>query len=164
MKKAYLLVLKSNTVNGFLKPLLHGAISVGKKVREKTEISYGEVSVGSVAVELVKKRLKSLKDKIILVLGAGEMSQLVASSLAKQGAKTIIVSNRTYEKACHLAQVLKGKAIKFDRLEEGLKEADMVISSTAAPHYIIKNSLFKKIMEQRDKPILFIDLALPRDL
>lgn len=164
VKKAYRLALKSNTANGFLKPLLHGAISVGKKVREKTEISYGGVSVGSVAVELVKKRLKSLKDKIILVLGAGEMSQLVASSLAKEGAKTIIVSNRTYEKACHLAQVLKGKAIKFDRLEEGLKEADMVISSTAAPHYIIKKSLVKKIMEQRDKPLLFIDLALPRDL
>ncbi|MFQ5834506.1 MAG: glutamyl-tRNA reductase [bacterium] len=164
VKKAYGLALEANTANGFLKLLFHRAISVGKKVREKTQISSGRVSVGSVGVELARKTLKSLKDKIILILGAGKISELVVAGLAKEGAKTIIVSNRTYEKARHLAQTLKGKAIKFDKLEEGLKEADIVISSTAAPHYIIKKSLVQKIMDQRDKPLLFIDLALPRDV
>lgn len=164
VKKAYQLALERNTANGFLKLLFHRAISVGKKVRKKTEISYGRVSVGSVGVELAKKTLTNLKDKTILILGAGKISELVAANLAKQGVKAIIVSNRTYQKACDLAQTLKGKAIKFDKLEEGLQEADMVISSTTAPHYLIKKSLVKKIMEQRDKPLLFIDLALPRDV
>jgi glutamyl-tRNA reductase len=164
VKKAYRLALEANTANGFLKLLFHRAISVGKKVREKTEISYGRVSVGTVGVELARKRLKSLRNKIILILGAGKISELVAAGLAKEGVKAIIVSNRTYEKARHLAQTLKGKAIKFDKIEEGLKEADIVISSTSAPHYLIKKSLAKKIMDQRDKPLLFIDLALPRDV
>ena len=164
VKKAYRLALETNTANGFLKLLFHRAISVGKKVRERTEISRGKVSVGSVGVKLAKKALTSLRNKTILILGAGKISELVAASLAKEGVKAIIVSNRTYEKACHLAQTLKGRAIKFDRLEEGLKEADMVISSTCAPHYLIKKSLVKKTMNQRDKPLLFIDLALPRDV
>jgi glutamyl-tRNA reductase len=133
-------------------------------VREKTEISSGRVSVGSVGVELAKKTLTNLKDKTILILGAGKISELVVASLAKQGVKAIIVSNRTYQKARDLAQVFKGKAIKFDKLEEGLQEADMVISSTAAPRYLIKKSMVKKIMDGRDKSLLFIDLALPRDV
>jgi len=164
VKKAYRLALETNTTNGFLKLLFHRAISVGKKVRERTEISRGKVSVGSVGVKLARKTLTSLRNKTVLILGAGKISELVAASLAKEGVKAIIVSNRTYEKACDLAQTLKGKAIKFDRLEEGLKEADMVISSTSAPHYLIRKSLVKKIMDQRDKPLLFIDLALPRDV
>jgi len=164
VKKAYRLALETNTTNSFLKLLFHRAISVGKKVRERTEISRGKVSVGSVGVKLAKKTLTSLRNKTILILGAGKISELVAASLAQEGVKAIIVSNRTYEKACHLAQTLKGKAIKFDRLEEGLKEADIVISSTSAPRYLIKKSLVKKTMDQRDKPLLFIDLALPRDV
>jgi len=164
VKKAYRVALEANTTNGFLKFLFHRSISVGKKVREKTQISSGRISVGSVGVELAKKTLKSLKDKIILILGAGKISELVVAGLTKEGVKTIIVSNRTYEKARYLAQTLKGKAIKFDKLEEGLKEADIVISSTSAPHYLIKKSLVKKIMSRRDKPLLFIDLALPRDI
>jgi glutamyl-tRNA reductase len=137
---------------------------VGKKVRERTEISYGKVSVGSVGVGLAKKTLGNLKGKIILIVGAGEISELVAASLAKEGVKTIIVSNRTYGKARYLAQALKGKVIKFDKLDEGLKKADIVISSTAAPHYLIKRSMVKETMDTRDKPLLFIDLALPRDV
>lgn len=164
VKKAYQLALEVNTTNGFLKFLFHRSISVGKKAREKTGISYGRISVGSVGVELAKKTLKSLKDKIILILGAGKISELVVAGLTKEGVKTIIVSNRTYEKARYLAQTLKGVAVKFDKLEEGLEEADIVISSTSAPHYLIKKSLVKKIMDGRDKPLLFIDLALPRDI
>jgi glutamyl-tRNA reductase len=164
VKKAYRLALEINATNGFLKFLFHRSISVGKKVREKTGISRGRISVGSVGVELARKTLRSLRGKIILILGAGKISELVAAGLANEGAKTIIVSNRTYEKACYLTQTLKGKAIKFDKLEEGLKEADIVISSTAAPHYIIKKFLVKKIIGKRDKPLLFIDLALPRDV
>ncbi len=164
VKKVYRLALEANTANGFLKLLFHRSISVGKKVRERTEISYGKVSVGSVGVGLAKKTLGNLKGKIILIVGAGEISELVAASLAKEGVKTIIVSNRTYGKARYLAQTLKGKAIKFDKLDEGLKKADIVISSTAAPHYLIKRSMVKETMDRRDKPLLFIDLALPRDV
>ena len=164
VKKAYQLALEKNTANGFLKLLFHRSISVGKRVREKTEISSGRVSVGSVGVELAKKTLTNLKDKTVLILGAGKISELVVASLAREGVKTVIISNRTYQKACDLARIFEGKAIKFDRLEEGLKEADMVISSTTAPHYLIKKSMLKKIMDGRDKSLLFIDLALPRDV
>lgn len=164
VKKAYQLALEANTTNGFLKLLFHRAISVGKKVREKTDISYGKVSVGSVGVELAKKTLTSLRDKAVLILGAGKISELVVTSLGKEAVKTTIVSNRTYEKARHLAQTLGGVAVKFDKFEGGLKEADIVISSTSAPHYLIKKSMVKKIMRKRDKPLVFIDLALPRDI
>jgi len=164
VKKAYQLALETNATNGFLKLLFHRSISVGKKVRKKTKISSGRVSVGSIGVELAKKTLKNLKDKTILILGAGKISELVAANLAKEGVKAIIVSNRTYEKARHLAQTLKGEAIKFDKIEEALGKADIVISSTSAPHYIIKKSMVKKIMDKRDKPLLFVDLALPRDI
>lgn len=164
VKKAYRLSREVNATDGFLKPLFHRAVSIGKKVREKTEISRGKVSVGSVGVELAKKTLASLRDKTILVLGAGKISELVGANLANEGVKAIVVSNRNYQKACHLAQALKGKAVRFDRLEEGLRQADIVISSTAASHYIIKKSMLKQVMDKRDKPLLFIDLALPRDI
>ncbi len=164
VKKAYRLSREVNATDGFLKPLFHRAVSTGKKVRKKTEISRGKVSVGSVGVELAKKTLASLRDKTILVLGAGKISELVGANLANEGVKAIVVSNRNYQKACHLAQILKGEAVRFDRLEQGLRQADIVISSTAASHYIIKKSMLKQVMDKRDKPLLFIDLALPRDI
>lgn len=164
VKKAYRFSREVNATDGFLKPLFHRAVSIGKKVREKTEISRGKVSVGSVGVELARKTLASLRDKTILVLGAGKISELVGANLANEGIKAIIVSNRSYKKACHLAQTLKGEAISFDRLEEGLGQADIVISSTAASHYIIKKSMLERVMDGRDKPLLIIDLALPRDI
>ena len=164
VKKAYHLSREVNASDGFLKPLFHRAVSIGKKVREKTEISRGKVSVGSVGVELARKTLVSLRDKTILILGAGKISELVGVNLASEGVKAVIVSNRSYQKACHLAQTLKGEAVRFDKLEEGLRQADIVISSTAASHYIIKKSMIKQVMDKRDKPLLLIDLALPRDI
>ena len=164
VKKAYRFSREVNATDGFLKPLFHRAVSIGKKVRQKTEISRGKISVGSVGVELAKKTLASLRDKTILVLGAGKISELVGANLANEGIKAIIVSNRSYKKACHLAQTLKGEAIRFDRLEEGLRQADIVISSTAASHFIIKKSMLERVMDGRDKPLLIIDLALPRDI
>ncbi len=164
VKKVYRLATEVNATNGFLKLLFHRSISVGKKVRERTGVSYGKLSVGSVGVGLAKKVLGNLEGKVILIVGAGEISELVAANLAKEGVKSIFVSNRTYGKARYLAHTLKGKAIQFDKLDEGLKKADIVISSTAAPHYLIKRSMVKKIMDRRDKPLLFIDLALPRDI
>ena len=164
VKKAYRLSHEVNASDGFLKPLFHRAVSIGKKVREKTEISRGKVSVGSVGVELARKKVASLRDRTILVLGAGKISELVGANLSNEGVKAIIVSNRSYKKACHLAQSLKGEAVRFNRLEEGLRHADIVISSTAASHYIIKKSMLKRVMDGRDKPLLIIDLALPRDI
>ena len=164
VKKTYRVASQVNSTNGFLKLLFHRSISVGKKVRERTEISSGRVSVGSIGVELAKKRLGSLTDKTILILGAGKVSELVVSNLVTRGAETIIVSNRTYERACYLAETLKGEAIRFDEFEEGLRKADIVISSTSAPHYVIKKSLVESVMDKRDKPVVFIDLALPRDV
>ncbi len=164
VKKAYRLALEANTTDGFLKLLFHRSISVGKKVREKTGISYGRISVASIGVQLAKQALRNLRNKTILVLGAGKISELVAANLAKEGVKTVVVSNRTYEKALSLAHTLGGMAIRFDNLEEGLRKADVVISSTSAPHYIFRKSTVKKIMNGRNRPLVFIDLALPRDV
>ncbi len=141
------------------------AIHVGQAVRNKTKINQGSISIGSAAVDLAEEHLGDLQDKNVLVIGAGKMGTLVAKALAEKNLKAIFVANRTYYKAIKLADELDGEAILFDNLEEKLINADLVISSTGAPHAIInKERLLKVFDEKIPKKMVFIDIANPRDI
>ena len=141
------------------------AIHVGQVVRNKTKINQGSISIGSAAVDLAEEHLGDLQDKHVLVIGAGKMGTLVAKALAEKNLKAIFVANRTYYKAIKLAEELEGEAILFDNLEEKLLNADLVISSTGAPHAIInKERLLRVFDENIPKKMIFIDIANPRDI
>ena len=141
------------------------AIHVGQVVRNKTKINQGSISIGSAAVDLAEEYLGDLQDKHVLVIGAGKMGTLVAKALAEKNLKAIFVANRTYYKAIKLAEELEGEAILFDNLEEKLLNADLVISSTGAPHAIInKERLLRVFDENIPNKMIFIDIANPRDI
>jgi glutamyl-tRNA reductase len=146
---AYLKADSAATAGSVLKTVFTRAVSVGRRVRNETEINRGAVSIGSVAVELAETVLGDLDGKNVLVIGAGEIGTLVAKALARCRPNAIFIANRTYERAVKLAEELKGKAVKFSRLEEVLKDADVVICSTAAPHYLLKKEPVCSIMKQR---------------
>ncbi len=163
---AYSTAESANTVGPVLKTAFTRAVSVGRRVRNETDINRGALSIGSIAVELAETLLGDLNGKNVLVMGAGEMGTLVAKALARCCPNAIFIANRTYERAVKLAEELKGKAVKFDKLEEVLKDADVVICSTAAPHYLLKKEPVCKIMKQRRNrgELMIIDISNPRNV
>jgi len=138
---------------------------VAKRVRTETKISNSAVSVSSISVDLAEKIFGTLQKRTVLLIGAGEMSELAAQQLAKGGVEEILVTNRTFEKAAGLAQEFQGEAIRFEEMVLGLKRADIVISATDSSQYIIGHDQIVKVMKDRkQKPIFFIDIADPRDI
>lgn len=164
VKAAYQLALNTGTTGRSLNKLFQQAFSVGKKVRNETHIQRGSTSVGSVAVDLAEK-VHDLKQCRVMLIGAGEMSRTCAQSLLSRGAKSIIVSNRSHERAEELATEMGGRAIKFDEWEGAMHEVDVIISSTSAPHFVIKPEQIQQVMKKRRwEPLLIIDIAVPRDV
>ena len=165
VKKAYAMARESGTTSTVLNTLFNRAIAVGKKVRTCTRIAYSAVSVSYAAVELAKKCFGDLSCSNVLVLGAGEMSELTARHLVDNGVKTVFVSNRNYERAVTLAEKFHGIAVPYEKFMQCAVTADIVITSTGAPHYIIREEETKKVMTNRGgRPIIFIDIAVPRDV
>lgn len=160
IKQAYEFAKNEKTIGKTLSTAFRKAINVGKKVREHTRINKGNVSVGSSSVELAEKLLGSLNGKTVLVIGAGEMATLVVKALAVKNLKTILVVSRTYEHAINLANELKGEAFGWDKLEECLKRADVIISAASAPHIIISKNNLKDI----NRKLFIIDIANPRNV
>jgi glutamyl-tRNA reductase len=164
VKQAYKTALEAGTTSRELNKLFQRAFSVGKLVREKTAIQRGSTSVGSVAVDLAGK-IFDLKTSRVMLIGAGEMARTCAQSLLSRGARSIIVSNRSHERAIERAAEFKGTALKFDEWEHALHQVDIVISSTSAPHFVVKPEQVQKVMRQRrGHPLFFIDIAVPRDI
>ena len=139
------------------------AIHVGQVVRNKTNINKGSVSIGSAAIDLAEKHIGDLKDKSVLVIGAGKMGRLVAKALAEKDLNAIFVANRTYYVAVQLAEDLGGQAIMFNDLEKYLATADLVISATSAPHPIIDKKRLSGIDMDYDE-VMMVDIANPRDI
>ena len=165
IKSFYLLAKKLNSIGPILSLIFKKVIQVGKRVRTETLINKGSVSIGSAAVDLAEKYLKGLKGKTILIIGVGEIGVLVAKALSDRELNGIYISNRTFEKAKNIADELGGKAIRFENLNEYLKIADVVISATSAPHYILYKKDIENIMKYRNNKKLFIvDIANPRDI
>lgn len=165
VKQAYQAAHEAGATGPMLNKLFQKVFSVGKKVRTQTSIQEGSTSIGNVAVELAEKIFGHLKDSEVMVLGAGEMSRLTAQALVSRGAKSIIVANRTHERAIELAEEMKGRAVRFDNWLDELKNVDVVISSTGAPHTIIHREEVESLRRARKfRPLFMIDIAVPRDI
>lgn len=165
VKKAYSKACDCGSVGKHLSVVFQKAFNVGKKVRAETEISKGAVSISSAAVELAKNILKDLGGKRILIIGAGKMGELTARTLADRGIEFILVANRTYQKALQLAEIFKGQPIHFSEIRQALAVVDIVISSTSAPHCILKSQDIASVVDRRGNRSLFImDLGVPRNI
>jgi len=148
-----------------LNRFLHKAFSVAKRVRTETRIASSAVSVSFAAVELARKIFGNLTDKTVLLIGAGEMCELAARHFLTNGAKGVMVTNRTFERAQRLAEEFGGEAIPFDELFLHLHKADIVLTSTGAPHAIITPPDLEEVIKRRRmRPMFLIDIAVPRDI
>ena len=165
VKEAYDTALAAGGSGQTLNRLFAKAISVGKRVRTETNIASGAVSIGYAAVELAKKIFQSLENKTVAIVGAGEMSELTAQHLVENGASKVIVANRTYERAVTIAQRFDGLPLAYDESLNFLVDADIVISSTDAPQYLIQRKPLAEVMRKRKHRHMFlIDIAVPRDI
>ncbi len=165
LKKAYDLALNHKHTGGRLNKAFQRAFNVSKQIRTETNIQRGSVSVGSVAVELAQKIFNSLGDRQVMVIGAGETSEKTARALLSRGANSILVSNRSHDRAVALAAELNGRAVHFDNWASEFANVDIVISSTAAPHHILDRAKLEPLMKLRkNRSLLLIDIAVPRDI
>ncbi|HBQ28722.1 MAG TPA: glutamyl-tRNA reductase [Desulfotomaculum sp.] len=165
VKMAYQQAFDAGTVNRVLNVLFQKALAVGKKVRQKTGIDQNAVSISYAAVELARQNLKNLAGKAVLLIGAGKMSTLTAGYLKTNKATKVYITNRSYAKAVELAGQLGGQAIKFTQVYHHLKEIDIIISCTAAPHYVIHyQQMADALRQQEERQFILIDIAVPRDI
>jgi len=165
LKQAYDLALKHKCTGGKLNKAFQRAFNVAKHIRTETNIQRGSISVASVAVELAEKIFDSLKEHHVMVIGAGDTSEKTARALLSRGAKGIVVTNRTVEKAEAIAKELGGRAIGFDQWEQEFATIDIAISSTSSPNYVITPAKLAPLMKlRRNRPLLLIDIAVPRDI
>ena len=165
VKDAYSLARDLRSTGLVLNQLFEKAFNIAKKVREETGIAERSVSISSAAVELAQKIFDDLENHTVMLVGTGEMAELAAKHLISYGVKTVYVTSRTYERAANLARTLNGSALDFEAFKNELHRADIVITSTSASSFIIKKEMVEKaIQERKNKPIFFIDIAVPRDI
>lgn len=165
VKEAFAIAQNAGAIKGEFYEVVNHALAAARRVRRETAVGNAAISVSYVAVELARKIFGSLEDKTVLILGAGKMSELAARHLASSGAKSILVSNRTHERAVELARELGGEAVRFDDISIRLHQADIVISSTGAPHFLIRREQVEQVLAGRkQRPIFFVDIAVPRDI
>jgi glutamyl-tRNA reductase len=159
------LALQHKHTGSTLNKAFQRAFNVAKHIRTETNIQRGSISVGSVAVELAEKIFTTLADRHVMVIGAGDTSEKTARSLLSRGAKSILVSNRSHDRAEALALELGGRAILFEEWAQEFDKIDIVISSTSAPHYILDRAKLAPLMKvRRNRSLLLIDIAVPRDI
>jgi glutamyl-tRNA reductase len=165
LKEAYALAHQHKHTGARLNKIFQRAFNIAKHIRTETNIQRGSVSVASVAVGLAEKIFSSLAGREVLVIGAGETSEKAARALLSRGAKSIIVANRSQERAEVLAQAFGGRAVQFDNWRAEFEKIDIAISSTSAPHPILDRAKLEPLMKVRkNRPLLLIDIAVPRDI
>jgi glutamyl-tRNA reductase len=165
VKRSYEAAIAAGCTGPLSNRLFAAALSTGKRVRGETEIGASRISIPSVAVDLALSVLGGLKDRHVVVLGAGETSELTARALSEQGAGTFFVANRHADRALSLAQRFGGTVVGLERLPEQLLAADIVLCSTASPHPIVGRDELELVMHQRaGRPLVLIDIAVPRDV
>ncbi|PYS54092.1 MAG: glutamyl-tRNA reductase [Acidobacteria bacterium] len=165
VKDAYRIATDAGAIGMHLNALMNRAFAVAKKVRKETGISQLAVSVSYAAVELARKIFGELPGKGVMIIGASKMGELAAKHLKRAGVSSVLVTNRTFERAVELAKVFHGAAVPFEHFTDHMDRADIVISSTGAPHFIITKTLAEQIIHRRkNKPMFFIDIAVPRDI
>ena len=165
VKRAYELALVEGVTGPVSNRLFRDALAAGKRVRSETGIARSNVSVSTVAVQLATDFLGSLGGKRVLVIGAGENAELTARALRDRGVETLFVANRRYDRALGLAQRFGGRAVTFEDMPQELEHADIVVTSTGAPHQIIGREELQYVAASRlGRPLVLIDLAVPRDI
>jgi glutamyl-tRNA reductase len=165
VKEAYATARSVGAVHSQMDALLTRAFSVAKRIRTDTAVGSSAVSVASAAVDLAKKIFGTLESKRVYLVGAGKMSELAARHLLAHGAEAIFVANRTHERALQLAKAFSGQAILFEQLYDTAASADIIITSTGAPHAIFRKEHGEMFLQRRkNKPMFFIDIAVPRDV
>jgi len=165
VKRAYELALVEGATGPILNRLFRGALAAGKRARTETAVGEKGVSIPSVAVELAQRNLGDLSSRRVLLIGAGETSELTARALAARGAHAIFIANRRHNRAIGLAERFGGRAVRIEELPAQLAGADIVVSTTNSPHHLVERTELELVMKQRDgRPLLLIDLAVPRDI
>jgi glutamyl-tRNA reductase len=165
VRRAHEAAMRAGATGPMTNRLFAAALTTGKRVRSETAIGSSRVSVPSVAVDLALSVLGELEHRHVIVLGAGETSELTAQALAQQGAGTIFVANRHADRAISVAQRFGGSVVGLHELPEQLVQADIVLSSTSSPHPIVGREELELVMaERRARPLLLIDIAVPRDI
>ena len=165
LKDAFELALSKKTTGILLNKLMKKAISVAKRVRTETKIAENAVSISFAAVELGKKIFTDLSTRVFMLLGAGEMAELAARHLIGNGVKEVLVSNRTYDRACDLAEEFNGRPVKFEEFIHEMAGTDIMICSTGAPHYILTKGQMQKVMKERkQRQVFIIDISVPRNI
>jgi glutamyl-tRNA reductase len=165
LKAAYQMACDGGCTAVVFNRLFRHALEVGKRVRTETAIGERPVSVSSAAVELALQVFGKLRDHTVLIIGAGETSELTATHLKAHGIEKILVANRTLGTSMELARRVGGEAVRFEDLEQHLTVADIVISSTSAPHYVVtRETVERAFKRRRHRPMFLIDIAVPRDL
>ena len=165
VKESYREAVDNDATGILLNKILHHAFRVAKRVRTETGIASHAVSVSFAAVELAKKIFGNLAGKTVILVGAGEMSELAARHLVQHGASRILIANRTFERSMQMTDLFRGEAIRFDDLAKRLQDADIVITSTGAPNLIISKEMVASALRRRKNRLLFlIDIAVPRDI
>jgi glutamyl-tRNA reductase len=165
VKKAYANARDSGSAGALLHRLFQRAFRVAKQVRSSTDITRGAVSVGSVAVDLAVKIFGDLRERSVLILGAGETSERTARALASRGVTDLRVSNRSFERAEKLAALVHGRAVSFHDWTAQCREIDILISSTSADEPLLTREILTPMLRGRaDRPLFIIDIAVPRDV
>ena len=166
VKQAYEQARAVRLTGGVLNRVFQKALQTAKEIRTRTRIGRGATSVGSVAVELAEKIFgPELVEKAVMIIGAGKMGEACVRHLAKKGAKAVLVSNRSFERAVELAGTFRGRAIRFDDCTEAMVETDIVVSSTGCPQTILHRDAVEAVMrKRRHRPLVLIDIAVPRDI
>jgi glutamyl-tRNA reductase len=165
VKEAFQVAQDARAVGQQLNRLMSRAFAVAKRVRNETGIGSSAVSVSFVAVELARRVFETLRGATVLLLGAGEMAELAARHLRGYGVARLLIANRTIEKAESLAVELQGEVIDFGHFEQRLAEADIVLCSTGAPHYLIEvEHVRQALASRRNRPMLLIDISVPRNV
>ena len=165
VKAAYSVAQAREATGIILNNLMEQAFHVAKRVRSETAIASSAVSVSSAAVELARKIFGDLTGRSVLILGAGEMAELALRHLLDDGVRSVLVANRSYDRAVALARQFEGRAVTFESFRQEMVGADIVISATSAPHAILKKEDMQAVIHQRrHRPIFLIDIADPRDI
>jgi glutamyl-tRNA reductase len=165
VKRAYEMALVEGVSGPVSNRLFRDALAAGKRVRTETGIARTNVSVSTVAVQLAGEFLGELSERRVLVIGAGENAELTARALRDRGVETLFVANRRYDRALGLAQRFGGRAVTFDDMPRELEAADIVVTSTGAPHQILGREELEFVAASRmGRPLVLIDLAVPRDI
>jgi glutamyl-tRNA reductase len=164
LKEYYVAAHEAGTVGAILHRLFHRSFSVAKRVRTETGIGSGAVSVSSVAVDLAKQIFDRLDDKGVMLIGAGEMGDLVARHLQRDGVSSLMVTNRTFERAVELADQFRGTPVRFEDFHRYLRMADLVVGCTSSPEVLLQRETVEKVLKERkQKAMFFIDLGERRN-